>query len=242
MSALFCLLYCEQFMIPNIFANLETDSNYSTKHASSDIADIFSSVDLLAKNVDYLKACYVYLQTNPELSRSLYDELVNRHNQVCLGKTPTQFIPGCCCCGIDPYEPERQLSKDVNSIEAALLSSGSLSAQQTNFLKEVASYRATAHARNGTIGALREGKQRLAREMLNRFTNATEINLAEAEYLYAVLEKNECIGEDLIEYSFAGARLATLASRPAIEDSPVVALIRSIFRDGDGDGGGGGGG
>ncbi|HBV9247409.1 TPA: hypothetical protein MD906_004067, partial [Klebsiella aerogenes] len=219
-------------MIPNIIANLETDPNYLNKQASSDIADIFSSVDSLAKNVDYLKICYDYLRTHPELSRTLYDELVDRHNQTCIGEKTTGFIPGCCCCGIDPFEPERQLSKDLDLMEAALFTSTSLSIQQTNFLKEVASYRATAHARSGSIGAMREGKQRIAAGMLNRFTSATEINAAEAEYLYAVLEKNECIGEDLLEYSFAGARLATLASRPAIEDSPVVAMIRSIFSDG----------
>ncbi|NWD04953.1 hypothetical protein [Pseudomonas gingeri] len=229
-------------MIPEIIAKLETNPSYTNQNASTDLADVFGSVSSLAENVDYLRSVYDYLRVRPELSRALFDELINRHNKAGSDISATQFVPGCCCCGIDPYEPERQLGKDITVMEANLIASGLPSIQSATFLNEVASYRAKAHARASSIGTMKVNKQSMGAEFLNRLTTPTQIEQAEADYLYAVLERNECIGEDLFEYAFSGARLAALANRPAIEDSPVVASIRSIFGGGGGGGGNGGGG
>ncbi|MBI5309252.1 MAG: hypothetical protein HZB37_13215 [Planctomycetes bacterium] len=105
-------------MIPKILANLETNPSYTNPNAATDLVDIFVSIDALAENADYLRSTYDYLRTRPELSRELFDELIKRHNTACSTPTTTQFVPGCCCCGLDPYEPERQMRKDIAAMEA----------------------------------------------------------------------------------------------------------------------------
>ncbi|WP_378081993.1 hypothetical protein ACFU5E_09385 [Aeromonas bestiarum] len=220
-------------MVLQILANLESNSSYTIQNGSSDLADIFVSIDSLAENADYLRNVYDYLRDHPELSRALFDELIQRHNTACSNTNSVQFVPGCCCCGIDPYEPDRQLGKDISALEASLKSTTQLDIKSVKFLNEVASYRAKAHARIGSVGTMKKDKQLIGAELLNRLTSRTRIDRAEADYLYAVLERNECIGEDLFEYALSGARLASLLFRPAIDDSPVVASIRAIFkRDG----------
>lgn len=220
-------------MIPIILAKLESDPSYALPDAASDIADIFSSLAKLSENSEYLRTIYQYLRTQPALSRLVFDNLIKRHNEACAAPLAGSFMPGCCCCGIDPYEPSRQLSRDIELLQADLLSrSGSVTA----FIKLLGDYRAKAHEHNGSVAIMKADKQSVGLQMFSRFTSPVVIESEEADFLYGVLERNECIGEDLLEYANAGARLALLAQENAIIQSPVVESLGKIF----GNGGGGG--
>lgn len=220
-------------MIPNILANLKTDPSLTIETAASELADIFSSVKAMASNVNFMREIYLYLREQPELSRALFDALVKRHNDATANPPPGDIIPGCCCCGIDPYEPEKQLEKDLAPLEAAALATaqafGPSSANLLAFLTSVADYRRSAHARTESPVTILANKKSVGAVIFNRFTSPTPINATEAEYLYSVLERNECIGEDLYEYALAGSRLAGLLSHSYVSDSPVVSAVRAMF-------------
>lgn len=235
-------------MIPNILAKIKTNPDFTNELAAKELADVFAAPTEMSSNVDYLRDAYQFLRVQPELSRALFDELIQRHNTVVKSSGDTSFIPGCCCCGIDPYEPERQLNKDLNALEQYAITStksnGGVKPTSLGFLEEVAAYRSEAHARAAPIANILAKKERTGVEVFNRFTSPTPIDQPEADYLYGLLERNECIGEDLFEYAFAGARLASLADRTGADNSPVVSKIKSMFGDvvttGGGKGGGGG--
>ncbi len=223
-------------MIPQVLAELRTNSTLTNEIAANQLADAFSSVQEMSANVDFLREAYLYLREQPELSRSFFDEMIRRHNMAVEIPPENSFIPGCCCCGIDPYEPERQLQRDMSALELAALSAATATVTATkpsqnsiSFLEKVAEYRRTTHERSASSATTFAKKMATGAGFFSRFTSKSVISATEADYLYGVLERNECIAEDLFEYGFSGARLATLVTRPEADESPVVNAVKGMF-------------
>lgn len=222
-------------MIPQILAKLDTDPAFTDTNAAQEFTDIFSNLSEMSKNGEYLRSVYEYLRARPRLSRALFDEMIARHNAACLPAFSGSMIPGCCCCGIDPYNPSEQLSIDVEQLESAasVATKAASSSVSSDFVALVSAYRRDAHANTGSIAIMKASKHSVGIEFFNRLASQTAIEKEEAEYIYAVLQHNECIGEDLFEYAFSGARLSATLARNPVDDSPVVASIRDAFNSGD---------
>jgi hypothetical protein len=213
---------------------LRNDDTYTRDAAAIDIADAFSSVQGLAAARPHLTDTYSILRADPTLSRLVFDELIRRHNEAA-SNSSARFIAACCCCGLDEFQPAASLV-DISAVERAAF----LQKDTSILLTQLSAYREHMHNSANSPSLQNKRKDRAAIELYDRLISRVPISTEEADYLYATLQRNECIAKGLFDFAAAGAQFGAITD-PDLQfpDNPIVSNLRSVFRGGD-DGGGGG--
>ena len=146
------------------------------------------------------------------------------------------FVACCCCCGIDPYDPTVLNSDDISIKEELALEAidveNSSEGDLISMAKELNEYRNTMHDPKSTISVLRRVKERnMPAKLFSRLMSKTFISEEEADYIYILLQHNECIAKGLFDFVLAGGRLASLVDAISeVSNSPVVKLYQMFLQ------------
>lgn len=210
------------------------------------LTDLFSSMETLSNQKSALPIIYEFLREHPKLCRMLFENLIERHNMAI--SSMATFIPGCCCCGIVDL---KELDNDaIDAIEQRAMYDAKIEYQKNGgretLVEHLAKYRAKMHDKYELMNKRDDGDNKLvgdaAFRMYDRLTTPTPIMQPEADYIYSVLRRNECIAKELFALTTAGAHMANLKElEDDVTTSPVVKNIKMLFYDDNGGSGGSGG-
>jgi hypothetical protein len=217
----------------SLLFRLAHDVTYTYEMAGQDLADLFSKPFLLAETESSLPSIYDYLRVNPTLSRLLFDELIRRHNAVATSIAISEtsgFIPGCCCCGIDPYDPTSYLAEDIGAVESRAIHASDTDYDGTGLVSALKNYRDEIHKKDMPPAVETQTKRNTASVIFESLTTPQTISQEGADYLYATLRRNECVATSLFDFARAGAKLATLLYLDTSKTkSPVVSRVLALF-------------
>lgn len=237
----------------SLLFRLTNDTDSSIDELAENAVNAFITPSLFSSIFHELPDLYNFLREQPALTRLMWNKLIQRHNEGCqsdnkkMSLGTTAFPVPCCCCGSDPFSDNREIAPDLDSLQDSLMSTS-----PSEIIVRMANYRSTVHDENITPGILREKKHPASVELFSYLTSENEIDSQTAEYLFKLLQRNDCIAEHL--YSFASAAIVLFALSNSEENpfnSTVVSAVSDSFADtsplsggrgGTGGTGGGGGG
>jgi hypothetical protein len=227
-------------VLAQVAARVEHDSTFTSAEASVEIAQVFASATNMVRNQSFLDEIVQLMKNHAIISKEVFDILIQKHNAISDEYAGDEliFIPGCCCCGLQPDgQVVREVTDSLDNMDLGAL--GEMG-------EKIREYRDGVHDNFTTFAK----KDALARAFsyyfFERLTSPTKITENEAVALYNVFQVNECVADELMSLVKMGVSMTSLVvSSPGSTSSPIASRLRQAFGvpliGGGGSGGGGGG-
>ncbi|EKO3440705.1 hypothetical protein NTH42_000001, partial [Vibrio fluvialis] len=213
----------------SILHRLKTDTESTLDELANDVIEVFTNWKELGDAAHELDELYLYLREQPLICRRIWDKLITRHNKGCLDKEERikfgdlSFPAPCCCCGVDPYLDNSQISPRLDSQQKSLMME-----KAEGIVTPMAEYRELMHLDTISPAKKTKKKQMATNELLSYLTSENEIDIETSDYLYGLLQKNECISERLFALASSMSVLSSFnLNNPNPFESQVVSAIRT---------------
>lgn len=195
----------------NLTQRLKTDPDATNDELSELVASTFSDPDLLREISSEMDDLYSFLREQPVICRAVWDKLIRTHNQGCDDENEAvrvgdiTFPVPCCCCGVDPYTDNSDIAPNLDLQQNSLAGMDS-----TGIIGVMSEYREAVHSPNFSPANIEKRKQMSSAQLFSFLTSKNKIDQQTSNYLFDLLQKNECIAQKLYSYASAASILFSL--------------------------------